>query len=148
VLSTNQKGAIAEASIAREAIKLGIGVYKPLTDLRADFIFEVGTKLLRIQCNWAVQKGDVLSVYCYSARRSRTGIVKRIYTADEIDAFAAYCPELDSCYFTAASISLPLFGLVLPPEFRFRFGVAPPLRSEPEASGEAAARTGVIFHRR
>jgi hypothetical protein len=106
VLSTNQKGAIAEASIAREAIMLGIGVFKPLTDLRTDYIFEVGTKLLRVQCKWAVRKGDALSVYCYSSRRARTGLVRRVYTAAEIDAFAAYCGDLDKCYF----LPLDVFG--------------------------------------
>jgi hypothetical protein len=99
VLSTNQKGAIAEASIAREAIKLGIGVYKPLTDERADFIFDLGSRLLRIQCKWAVRRGHVVAVPCYSARRTSEGIVRRFYSRDEIDAYAAYCDELDRCYY-------------------------------------------------
>jgi hypothetical protein len=30
MLTTNQKGAIAETAIAHEAVKLGIGVYRPL----------------------------------------------------------------------------------------------------------------------
>jgi hypothetical protein len=41
VLTTNQKGAIAEAAVAKEAIKLGIGVYAPYGDERCDFIFEL-----------------------------------------------------------------------------------------------------------
>jgi hypothetical protein len=31
-LTTDQKGAIAESAIVHAAIKLGIGVYKPLSD--------------------------------------------------------------------------------------------------------------------
>jgi hypothetical protein len=31
--------------------------------------------------------------------RAREGLRKRLYTADEIDAFAAYCAELDRCFF-------------------------------------------------
>jgi hypothetical protein len=34
VLTTNQKGAIAEAAIAYEAIKPGIGVFRPVVDER------------------------------------------------------------------------------------------------------------------
>jgi hypothetical protein len=42
VLTTDQKGAIiGESAIAHAAIKLGIGVYKPLSDgERYDLIFE------------------------------------------------------------------------------------------------------------
>ena len=40
---------------------------------------------------------------CYSSRRSADGFRKRAYTAEEIDALAAYCPELDLCYFVPMS---------------------------------------------
>jgi len=61
VLTTDQKGAIAESSIAAAAIKLGIGVLKPLSDgHRYDLVFDVGTRLLRVQCKWAVRRGDVV----------------------------------------------------------------------------------------
>ena len=41
--STDQKGAIAESAIVHAAIKLGIGVSKPLTDGdRYDLIFDFG----------------------------------------------------------------------------------------------------------
>jgi PD-(D/E)XK endonuclease len=53
-LSTNQKGAIAEASIAREAIKLGIGVLRPDADERFDFIFDLRPRLVRVQCKSAL----------------------------------------------------------------------------------------------
>jgi hypothetical protein len=39
-MTTDQKGAIAEACIAAEAIKLGIGVFRPLADERYDLIFD------------------------------------------------------------------------------------------------------------
>lgn len=106
MLSTNQKGAIAESAIAAKAIKLGIGVWRPDADERFDFIFDLRPMLVRVQCKWAVKRDDVLSIYCYSARRTRAGIVRRSYTSDEIDAFAAYCHELDRCYF----LPLDIFG--------------------------------------
>ena len=34
----------------------------------------------------------------YSSRRSADGFVKCVYTSDEIDAVAAYSPELERCF--------------------------------------------------
>ncbi len=100
MLSTDQKGAIAEAEIVAAAAKCGIAVYKPVSGAsRADLIFDVGTRLLRVQCKSAARRGDVVIVRCYSCRRARTGVVRRLYTTSEIDAVAAYCHELDRCYF-------------------------------------------------
>jgi hypothetical protein len=100
VLTTDQKGSIAEMAIAWEAIKLGIDVYKPLNDgTRYDLIFDLGEKLIRVQCKWATRYDDVIIVRCYSCRRARTGMIKRGYTPEEVDAFAAYCMDTDRCYF-------------------------------------------------
>ena len=99
-MTTNQKGAIAESAIVHAALKLGIGVYKPVHEgLRCDLIFEVGDKLLRVQCKWAVRRGAIIVVRCYSCRRARGGMIRRSYTDSEIDGFAAYCAELGACYF-------------------------------------------------
>jgi hypothetical protein len=47
VLSTNQKGAIAETAILHEATKCGIVVYRPAVEgARADMIFEIGPSYL------------------------------------------------------------------------------------------------------
>ena len=90
MLASDQKGAIAETAIAHAATKLGIGVYKPVTEgRRCDLIFDLGTKLVRVQCKWASRRGDVLGVRCYSSRRSASGFLKRSYTSDEVDAIAA-----------------------------------------------------------
>jgi hypothetical protein len=103
VLTTDQKGAVAESAIVHAAIKLGIDVYKPLTDGgRYDLIFDVGSTLLRVQCKWAPRHGDVVVVRCYSARRAREGLRRRSYTAAEVDVIAAYCPDVDHCFFVPA----------------------------------------------
>ncbi len=99
-LSTDQKGNIAEGAIALAAAKLGIVVYRPVGEGgRCDMIFELGEDLIRVQCKWAPLENDVVVVRCYSCRRSAMGLLKRTYSRAEIDAFAAYCPELDTCYF-------------------------------------------------
>ena len=53
-LTTDQKGAIAESAIVHAAIKLGIGVYKPLHEGRRYDLISRGRvdKLLRVQCEW------------------------------------------------------------------------------------------------
>ena len=100
MLTTDQKGAIAEMAIAWHATRLGVDVYKPVAEGgRCDLIFDVGARLWRVQCKWARRYGDVLIVRCYSARRAREGFRRRLYTVDEIDAFAAYCAEVDRCFF-------------------------------------------------
>jgi hypothetical protein len=99
MLTTDQKGAIAETAIALAAIKLGIGVSRPLGDERYDLIFDVGAGLIRVQCKWACRYGDVIIARCYSSRRTADGLRRRVYRDDEVDAFAAYCAEFDRCYF-------------------------------------------------
>jgi PD-(D/E)XK nuclease superfamily protein len=99
VLTTDQKGAIAETAIAHEAVKLGFDVYKPINEgTRYDLILDIDWRLIRVQCKWASRHGDVLVVRAYSCRRTAHGLLRRAYTAQEIDAFAAYCAERDRCY--------------------------------------------------
>jgi hypothetical protein len=100
VLSTDEKGSIAELAIASAAARLGVGVFKPLTDgERYDLIFDLRPQLVRVQCKWALRNGDVVGIRIYSCRRTAEGLVRRGYSATEIDAVAAYCLELDTCYF-------------------------------------------------
>jgi hypothetical protein len=53
VLSSNHKGAIAEMKIATTAVELGIPILKPVQEhCRYDLGFEVGGRILRVQCKW------------------------------------------------------------------------------------------------
>lgn len=98
--ATHQRGAIAEAEIALAAIKIGIGVFRPAYDgERYDLIFDFRPKLARVQCKAATRYDDIIIVRCRSGRRTREGILMRAYTCAEIDAFAAYCPEVDRCFY-------------------------------------------------
>ena len=99
MLTSDQKGAIAESSIAAAAIKLGIGVLRPLSDgLRYDLVFDVGSDLLRVQCKWAVKRGPIVVANCRSTRRGAEGFIYRAYSRDEVDLIAAYCAEIDKTY--------------------------------------------------
>src|SRR5438093_2919447 len=97
-LTTNQKGFLAESAIIREAAKLGLTVLKPLDDARYDLVLDLADGLMRLQCKWAVRNGDVVIVRCRTCRRGREGLIDRGYRPGEIDAIAAYCAELDTCY--------------------------------------------------
>jgi hypothetical protein len=99
-LTTNQKGAIAEAAITKAAVELGIEVYRPAIEGgRFDMIFAFDdASLLRVQCKWAARIKDVLLIRCYSCRRAIEGMRVRRYTQDEIDAIAAYSADTGRCY--------------------------------------------------
>ena len=99
MLTTDQKGTIAETAIIAKAIQFGLDVYRPINDgLRWDLLFGLHTAFLRVQCKWASRRGDVVVVGTRSARRTREGIVRRTYSRDEIEVIAAYCAELDRIF--------------------------------------------------
>jgi hypothetical protein len=99
VLTTDQKGAVAEAAIAFAAVELGIGVSRPLRDERYDLIFDLGSRLVRVQCKWTPRSGAVIVIPCRTSRRGPDGFIRRRYSSNEVDAIAAYCPELHQCYY-------------------------------------------------
>jgi prevent-host-death family protein len=101
VLTTNDKGAIAETAIAAAATKLGVPVLRPIVEHgRYDLAFEIGDRLLRVQCKWGLldPAGAVIRVTLRSNRFTPAGYVHRSYTATEIDLVAVYCEPLDRCY--------------------------------------------------
>ena len=99
MLTTDQKGAIAESAIAHEAVKLGVGVYRPLVEGgRYDLILEANAALLRVQCKWATLSRRAVVVRCYSSRRGPDRMIVRTYTSAETDVIAAYCLDTGSCY--------------------------------------------------
>jgi hypothetical protein len=100
VLSTNDKGNVAEAAVTYEATKLGIDVYRPVGEGgRYDLIFDLGDGFVRVQCKWAPLHRGAVIVRCYSSRRNCDGSVRRVYAPGEVDAFAAYCHDLGRCFF-------------------------------------------------
>ncbi len=71
VLTTIQKGAVAEAAITKAALELGYDVYRPAVEGgRYDLIFDISKRLVRVQCKWAPLQGDVVIIRSYSTRRA------------------------------------------------------------------------------
>jgi hypothetical protein len=98
-MNSTTKGSIAEAVIAAEAVKAGVFVLRPLVEgLRYDLAFDIGGRLLRIQCKAASRRGDVIVVGTRTCRHTPRGYVRTTYDASEIDAIAVYCADTDGCY--------------------------------------------------
>jgi prevent-host-death family protein len=103
VLSTNRKGAIAEAKITTAAIELGIPVLKPVAEHgRYDLAFEIADRIYRVQCKWGNLDGSVVKVNLTSSWCTPTGYERRSYSVDEIDFVAVYCDGI-GCYYLLPS---------------------------------------------
>ena len=106
MLTSDQKGAIAEAAIAFAATKLGVPVLRPMTDERYDLVLDLGDRFFRVQCKWAVCMGEVVLIRCRRCRRGPNGFIHRGYQRGEIEAIAAYCADLDATYLLPLEMSV------------------------------------------
>jgi hypothetical protein len=103
-LTPSQKGAAAEAAIAAAAIQLGLTVLRPLCEgRRYDLVIDLEPELLRVQCKMARRVAGVLSVRLKTSRYTPGGYITTSYTAAEVDAIAAYSPELHRCFLVPIS---------------------------------------------
>lgn len=101
VMKSDHKGAIAECAIALAATKLGIPVLTPVAEHgRYDLGFEIGPRILRIQCKWGrlARAGSVIVINLTGSYLGASGYVRSRYREGEIDLVAAYCGELERCY--------------------------------------------------
>ena len=95
----NQRGDIAEAAIAYEAMRLGVEVFRPAADhSRCDMVFGTAGRLQRVQCKSARKDGEVVIINLVSSRYTPSGCVLTRYTADEVDLVAAHCHDLGRNY--------------------------------------------------
>jgi hypothetical protein len=113
MLTTNQKGAIAEMAVANAAVRHGLGVWLPLADEPCDLILDLRPQLLRVQCRWAVRCGNVVEIRTRRCRRGREGLIHRQYSSDEIDVIGAFCADTDTCYLLPQELSVNRAGVRL-----------------------------------
>jgi hypothetical protein len=81
-MTSNRKGAIAEMKIATAATELGVPVLRPMTEReRYDLAFELGGRLLRVQCKWASldEAAGVIKVGLQGSWLSPHGYVRSSY---------------------------------------------------------------------
>jgi prevent-host-death family protein len=116
VLSTNQKGGIAETAITAAAYALDIPVLRPVVEhARYDLAFEIGARILRVQCKWGSldKDGAVIKVSLRSSWCTPSGYEQRPYKPDEIDLVAVYCGDLDRCYLLPHELAVGRRGIWL-----------------------------------
>ena len=107
VMNSNDKGAIAEQAIVLAATKLGVPVWRPVSDHgRADLVLEIGGQLSRVQVKWGRMSParDVVVVRVSTCRCTPRGYVRGTYGEHEVDLFGVYCGELDRCFLLPAQL--------------------------------------------
>jgi PD-(D/E)XK endonuclease len=98
-MTPTRKGGIAELKFIARAVELGYEVYTSVIEGgRYDFILDDGEQLLRVQCKTARLRGSVLDVQLATSRLTPHGYVRTTYDSSQVDAVAAYSPDLDACY--------------------------------------------------
>jgi hypothetical protein len=126
VLTTNQKGLVAEAAVIKACAQLGVPISRPLADEPYDLILDLRSVLLRVQCKWAPGDDDVIHVRCRRCRRGPDGLIHGRYEPHEIDAVAAYSPVTDHCYLLPHDLSVSRAGVELrlrPPKNNQSMGI-------------------------
>jgi hypothetical protein len=104
-LTPSQKGAAAEAAITAAVIQLGFTVLRPLCEgRRYDLIVDLEPVLLRVQCKLARRVRGVIVIGAQTSRFTPNGYVLKPYSPAEIDALAAYCPELHASFMVPMAV--------------------------------------------
>ena len=99
MVTSDQKGAIAEIEIQAAAVRLGVPVFRPVAEHgRADLVLEIAGKLFRVQVKYATQRGGVIRANLECTYYSPRGYIRSTYSADEVDLIAVYCSEVDQAF--------------------------------------------------
>lgn len=99
-LSATQKGELAEVKCMCRFIEKGFTVCTPHGhDQKYDLIVDTGKERERVQVKTGKLKKEVIIWNCSRSPQVGQGKNRIPYSADDVDAFAVYCPELDECYY-------------------------------------------------
>jgi hypothetical protein len=108
--TTNQVGAISEASVVSHLLRAGYSVSIAFGSLRYDLLIEMRGELKRVQVKTARIQNGWLRFNNYSVVHKsldRATIKHRKYGVDEVDYFAVYSPDLDRTYLVANTPNAP-----------------------------------------
>jgi prevent-host-death family protein len=108
MLTSNDKGLIAELEIELAAARLGVPVFKPREHARCDLALDVGGRLWRVQCKWGrlSDDGNVLIIKTGSIRLTPAGYLRTTYSEAEVDLFGVYSGELGRSFLMPASVAV------------------------------------------
>ena len=88
----------SEIAILHHLTRRGFVVYQPVSiNCRCDFLIDVGTRFVRVQCKTACVHDTYLTFQARSIRSNRRVTLERTYDG-EIDLFLVYCEVLDEVY--------------------------------------------------
>jgi hypothetical protein len=104
-MTPGRRGAIAETAVALAALRAGFDVYRPIAEGgRFDLVLSRGQEVLRVQCKSGRLSDGTVIARVESVRRSSGGVLRRPYTAQEVDAVAIHCHDLDEAYLLPIAI--------------------------------------------
>jgi len=98
---TKQVGEASEARILSELKSLGYTVLTPFGDnAKYDLVYDKDGEFIRVQVKTGkIHDSGVVKFRLRTAGHNNTdGTYRKSYTEDDIEQFAVYCPQNDSCY--------------------------------------------------
>lgn len=100
-LNSYQKGDIAELAVAADLIKRGYGIAWPFsTSTDWDLLLIRGKSLERVQVKYRrLDSKGILTVPNRVVSNTSGKQQRRMYSKEDIDWLAMYCPETDQCYY-------------------------------------------------
>jgi hypothetical protein len=107
-MHSKQKGTLAETRIMADLYKKGFCVSVPMDDLVPFDLICVDInnnyKLYKVQVKYCKLNKGVIDLWVRCAMSNKTLCYTKRYTPDEVDIFAAYCPETDDCLYIKSDI--------------------------------------------
>ena len=106
-MTSNRKGAIAEAAIALEASGSASLCSSPSRSTAGTTSgSKLAGRILRVQCKWGSldNAAGTIRVSLQCSWLSPNGYVRSCYSEDEIDLVAVYCSDLDRCYLLPSAL--------------------------------------------
>ena len=99
-MDTQTKGDWAELRVASAIRRLDYTVLVPFTESEQyDLGVDTGDRFIRVQVKYAkLQDNDTIKVSCLGTNSSKTGNNTTFYTEDQIDGIAAFCGDLEQCF--------------------------------------------------
>jgi len=121
-VDTQTKGDVSEIRVAAALRRMGYTVLFPFSEgEQYDLCADTGDEFVKVQVKYArlTDTGSV-NVPCMCSNSSKSGNNSTFYTADQIDGIAAYCDELDRCFWIPHS-DLNKYSFALSPDGRHTF---------------------------
>ena len=102
-MNSKQKGNIANSAVIAYLNKLEYNVFHELGDLsKIDLIAEKNNKLIKIQVKYVPLKEEVINL---PLRKTGPNGYRYIYSYEDVDYFAIYCPDINKILFVKSSLA-------------------------------------------